>query len=139
VNPKKASEMSVLVVDDEEKICELIEIFLDTAFEFRSIVTAPSAKIAQLKMANQEFDVIFIDHNLQGKSGLEFIEQLGQSKKTDMNKVILISGYLSEWNALSAIKHGVRHIMIKPFTREQIVNEVANIIAIKPDASLSAL
>jgi two-component system chemotaxis response regulator CheY len=132
MTPKKVSEMSVMVVDDEDKICELIEIFLETSFDFRSIVMAPNANLAMQKLANQEFDVIIVDHNLQGKTGLEFIEQLRDSSRFNKSKIILISGYLNEENVLTAIKLGVRHIVVKPFTREQIVNQVSDILKIEP-------
>lgn len=127
---KRVQEMNILVVDDEEKICELIKIFLESAFEFRSIVTAPTAAQAMQKFANQDFDLIIIDHVMPGKAGIDFIEQLRHSVKYNKLKVVLISGYLQENDVLEAIHLGIKHIIVKPFTRQHLVSQVADILKI---------
>lgn len=125
---KKTQDMNILIVDDEEKICELIKIFLESAFEFRSIVTAPNAAQAMQKFANQEFDLVVIDHVMPGKAGIEFIEQLRNSVKYNKLKVILISGYLQQEDVLMAIQLGIKHIIVKPFTRQHLLGQVADIL-----------
>lgn len=130
---KKTQDMNVLVVDDEEKICELIKIFLESAFPFRSIVTAPNAVQATQKFLNQEFDLIIVDHVMPGKLGIDFIQHLRSSVKFNRMKIILISGYLQQGDVLSAIEMGVKHIVVKPFTRQQIVGHVAELLNISPD------
>jgi CheY-like chemotaxis protein len=127
---KKVEDMSVLVVDDEEKIGELIKIFLESAFPFRSVVLAPNALQATQKCLNQEFDLMIVDHVMPGKVGIEFIEQIRNSIKFNRVKIILISGYLQQEDVLQAIKFGVKHIVVKPFSRQQLVNQVADILEI---------
>jgi CheY-like chemotaxis protein len=127
---KKVEDMSVLVVDDEEKIGELIKVFLESAFPFRSVVLAPNALQATQKCLNQEFDLMIVDHVMPGKVGIEFIEQIRNSIKFNRVKIILISGYLQQEDVLQAIKFGVKHIVVKPFSRQQLVNQVADILDI---------
>jgi YesN/AraC family two-component response regulator len=131
VTPKKVSDMSVLILDDEELICDLIANFLETAFDFRSIITATTPTLAIQKIANQSFDIMIVDLNLQKHSGLEFINYLKDSGKGDVKKVILISGYFNEQNTLSAVKNGVKYLLVKPFTRQQMVAELSKILDIK--------
>lgn len=128
--PKKPEDMNVLIVDDEEKICELIKIFLESAFPFRSIVMAPNSAQAMQKFANQDFDLVICDHVMPGKAGIEFIEQLRHSVKYSKIKVILISGYLQQEDVLQAIQLGIKHVIVKPFTRQHLVNQVADILKI---------
>lgn len=130
---KKVEEMNILVVDDEEKICELIKIFLESAFPFRSVVTAPNAFQAQQKFLNQEFDLIIIDHVMPGRSGIDFVQHLRNSVKYNRMKIIVISGYLQQEDVLSAIQHGVKNVIVKPFTRQQIVSQVGELLKINPD------
>lgn len=130
---KNTSEMNILVVDDEEKICELIKIFLESSFNFRSIVTAPNAAQAMQKFANQEFDLVIVDHVMPGKAGIEFIEQLKNSVKYNKIKIILISGYLQQDDVLTAIKSNVKNIIVKPFTRQQLVAQVSEVLKITPE------
>lgn len=133
MSTKKVEDMNILVVDDEEKICELIKIFLESAFPFRSVVTAPNSVQATQKFLNQEFDLLIIDHVMPGKLGIEFIQHLRTSVKFNRMKIILISGYLQQEDVLSAIQLGVKNIIVKPFTRQQIVSQVAELLKINPD------
>lgn len=128
---KRAEDMNVLVIDDEEKICELIKFFLESSFNFNSIVIAPSVVQAQQKLINQEFDLLITDHVLPGKMGVDFIKQLRQSVKYNRMKVILISGYLQQEDVLDAIQCGVKNVVVKPFTRQQLVQHVADVLKIK--------
>lgn len=128
---KKVEDMSVLVVDDEEKIGELIKVFLESAFPFRSIVLAPNALQATQKSLNQEFDLLIVDHVMPGKVGIEFIDQIRNNVKFSKVKIILISGYLQQEDVLQAIKLGIKHIVVKPFSRQQLVSHVAEIMNIK--------
>lgn len=130
MTPKKLQDMNVLVVDDEEKICELIKIFLESTFPFRSVVSAPNSAQALQKFANQEFDLIIVDHVMPGKAGIEFVEQLRNTVKYSKIKIILISGYLQQEDVLTAIQLGVKHIIVKPFTRQQLVSHVADVLKI---------
>ena len=128
---KKVEDMSVLVVDDEEKIGELIKVFLESAFPFRSVVLAPNALQAMQKSLNQEFDLLIVDHVMPGKVGIEFIDQIRNNVRFSKVKIILISGYLQQEDVLQAIKLGIKHIVVKPFSRQQLVSQVADIMKIK--------
>ncbi len=129
---KKPQDMNILVIDDEEKICELIKIFLESAYPFHSIVTAPNTAQATQKFLNQEFDLLIIDHVMPGKSGIEFVEQLKSSIKFNRLKFILISGYLQQEDVLKAIHLGVKNVVVKPFTRQQLVSQVGEVLKISP-------
>jgi two-component system chemotaxis response regulator CheY len=131
--PKRAQDMNVLIIDDEEKICELIKIFLESAYPFHSIVAAPNAAQAMLKFANQDFDLLIVDHVMPGKAGIEFIDQLRNSVKFNKLKVLLISGYLQQEDVLQAMQLGVKHIVVKPFTRQQLVGQVADLLKLTID------
>ena len=129
---KKPQDMNILVIDDEEKICELIKIFLESTYPFHSIVTAPNSAQATQKFLNQEFDLLIIDHVMPGKVGIEFIEQLKSNVKFHKLKIILISGYLKQEDVQTAIQLGVKNIVVKPFTRQQLVNQVSEVLKISP-------
>lgn len=129
---KRIEDMNVLIIDDEEKICELIKIFLESTYEFHSIMTAPNALQGAQKLQNQEFDLLIIDHVLPGKLGIEFIEHIRNSVKFNRLKVVLISGYLQQEDVLNAIQFGVKNIVVKPFTRQQIIAQVADVLGVQP-------
>jgi two-component system, chemotaxis family, chemotaxis protein CheY len=128
--PKKPQDMNILVIDDEEKICELIKIFLESVFPFHSIVTAPNSAQAMQKVQNQSFDLLIIDQVMPGKPGIEFIEHLRSTVKFQKLKIILISGYLQQEDVLIAIHLGVKNIVVKPFTRQQLAHQVSDVLQI---------
>ena len=130
---KRIEEMNVLVIDDEDKICDLVRVFLSTAFPFNSVVSAASAFHATQKFQNQQFDLIIVDHVLPGKLGLEFVEQLRKTVKYNRVKVLLMSGYLQQDDVLTAIDVGVKQILVKPFTRQQLIEKVSSILGVSDD------
>lgn len=127
---KKIEEMNVIVIDDEDKICELIKLFLESAYNFNSVVTAPNAFQGAQKFINQEFDLLIVDHILPGKLGIEFIEHLRSSMKFNRLKIILISGYLEQEDVLTAIQLGIKNIVVKPFNRAQLLAQVKEVLKI---------
>lgn len=122
--------LSVLVVDDEEKICELITVFLKSIGEFKSIVTANNTVQAMQKFQNQSFDLVILDHKLPGKMGLDFADSMTKSIKYKDLKFILISGHLHQNDVIHSLNVGLKHILVKPFTKEQMVNKVKEVLEI---------
>lgn len=130
---KQAQEMNILVIDDEDKICELIKIFLEASFSFNSVVSAPNTAVANQKFLNQEFDLLIIDHKLPVKTGIEYIQHIRTSVRFNKVKILLISGYLQQEDVLNAMELGVKNILVKPFTRQQLIAHVAEILKLSPE------
>ncbi|OUR96277.1 hypothetical protein A9Q84_07925 [Halobacteriovorax marinus] len=122
------NKYSVLVVDDEEKICKIVRIFLNLSPKIGNVVIAKDAIEAMLKLNNQEFDLIIVDKSMPNKTGLEFIENLRKSLKHSSTKVLLISGCLTKDDTLIAMKLGVKDILVKPFNRQRLMEKVSLLI-----------
>ncbi len=123
--------LNVLIIDDEEKICELIKVFLNTMGPFNSIVVANNTVQGVQKFQNQRFDLLILDHVLPGKLGIDFAESLKKSVKFHNMKILLISVYLQQEDVLKSIDLGVKHILEKPFTRQQLTQKVADILGLE--------
>lgn len=121
-------DMNILIVDDEEKICELIKVFLGTMGHFNSIVVANNTLQALQKFQNQRFDLLILDHVLPGKMGIEFAESLRKSVKFHNLKILLISGFLQQEDVLRSVDLGIKDILVKPFTRQQLVGKVSEML-----------
>ncbi len=65
---------------------------------------------------------------MPGKAGIEFLEQIRSSVRLNKMKVILMSGYLRQGDVLQAMRLGVKNVMVKPFTRQQLLTEVENVL-----------
>jgi len=124
-------DMNIMILDDEEKICELIKVFLGTMGQFNSIVVANNTLQALQKFQNQRFDLLILDHVLPGKLGIEFAESLRKSVKFHNLKILLVSGFLQQDDVLKSVDLGIKHILVKPFTRQQLIEKVAEILILE--------
>ncbi|WP_372655274.1 response regulator [Halobacteriovorax sp.] len=124
----KKPKYNVLVVDDEEKICKIIKIFLDMSSRFSNVVLAKDALEAMMKLNNQDFDLIIVDKSMPNRSGLDFILNLKKSFRLGKIKVLLISGCLTKEDTLLAMKLGIKDILIKPFNRQRLMEKVSTIL-----------
>jgi DNA-binding response OmpR family regulator len=106
----------LLVVDDEEAICEgCRRIFTRQGFEVEK--TSDARVGLDLAEAN-DYSAILLDIKMPTMSGIEFLEAL-RIKKPNV-PVILMTGYPSVPNAIAAIRLGAAGYVTKPFTPEEI-------------------
>jgi DNA-binding response OmpR family regulator len=110
----------LLVVDDEEAICEGCR----RIFSRQGIQVEKSGNAVEgLKLAsNGDFSAVLLDIKMPELDGLRFLEAL-RAKKPDV-PVILMTGYPSVPNAISAIRLGASGFVTKPFTPEEISQAV---------------
>ena len=125
-------EMNILIVEDEEKICEIIRVFLNSMGPFKSVVIANNTLQAMQKFQNQSFDLLILDHMLPGKHGIEFAETLKKSVKFHNLKILLISGFLQQEDVLHSVELGIKHILVKPFTRQQLAQKITHMLELAP-------
>lgn len=71
--------ISILAVDDEPDILDIIEQYLSS--HQYNVETAASIAEAREKMMVTKFDLLVLDLNLPGESGLSFAESMGAIAK----------------------------------------------------------
>lgn len=116
--------LSVLIIDDEIKICLLIKTFLEQTKLFKNIVVAESITVGMLKLRNQEFDLVIVDYRLPDKEGTYLVDLAKKSLKLRKLKFILISGYLDNRSMISVINAGIKNVLVKPFSRDDLIAKV---------------
>ena len=72
---------TILIVDDDPQIVEVIQSFLTMHPLTIDCVSAGDTQTASLKISNQDFDLIIIDFRLPGRSGIELVSHLKKSYK----------------------------------------------------------
>ena len=115
-----AIRRTVLIIDDEPNIQASFSSLLED--EKHKSVTAGSAEEAKDKMHNQLFDLILLDLNLPGQSGVEFLKDLKEIP--DPPVVLVISGQSDIPTALDAIKYGAVDYLEKPVLPEKLISSV---------------
>jgi YesN/AraC family two-component response regulator len=107
----------VIIADDEYWVLEkLKKLFNWEAYGFELVAeTYDSSAILKL-VEDHKPDVLFIDINMPGKSGLDVLKELRE--QGNMCKVVIISAYSEFEYAQKAIAHGVFEYCLKPVTYE---------------------
>ena len=135
----RKDKLRLLIVDDEEASRYGMRRAL-TTFGY-SVSEADSAEAARILMKQQEPDLMLLDVNLPGMSGLEFLKELEESKDSDASDangsgplVIIITAHGSERMAVEAVKSGAYDYLSKPFELDDlrlVVKNAAETVALR--------
>lgn len=110
------SQLHILIVDDEESICQLLEIMLSE--EGYWVRTATSYDEAMKHLETEPYDLIIADIMMPGTDGLTLLRD---AKKFDPDiPVILITAYASLSSAVEALRQGAFDYITKPFQMDHI-------------------
>src|SRR5215208_4824576 len=100
----------ILVVDDEESLRHMLQLFLSReGFEVASV---SSAQAALAELDAREWDCVICDVRMPQVSGLDFLDAL--ARRGPSPTVIMMSAYGSLDLAISAMKKGAYDYVGKP-------------------------
>ena len=111
------SAIKILWTDDEIELLKPHIIFLEE--KGYDVTTANSGDLALDLIAKDRFDIVFLDENMPGLSGLETLEQLKTSFPT--LPVIMITKSEEEFIMDEAIGSKISDYLIKPVNPNQIL------------------
>ena len=117
---------SILIVDDEKNIRRTVSMVLEG--EGYSVEEASSAEEALARLPDLGPDVILLDVQLQGMSGLEALDTLKKTAGGDNGgpTVVMISGHATLADAVRAVKAGAYDFLEKPLDRERLIVTLRN-------------
>jgi two-component system, NtrC family, response regulator PilR len=115
---------SVLVVDDEEVMREILEALLARE-GYRVKVAASGEEGLELARATS-FDAAIVDVMMPGIDGIATLEEL---KKIDEDlPVVMVTAFASVETAISAMKRGAFDYITKPFKNDEVIVVVRNAV-----------
>ena len=110
----------ILVIDDDENIRKVLETILED--EGYIIETAETAKKGIEKSEKEFYNLALIDVRLPDMEGIELLSKL-RNTKPKMRKII-VTGYPTLQNAVSAVNKGADAYVMKPFEVEKILQTI---------------
>jgi signal transduction histidine kinase/CheY-like chemotaxis protein len=117
----------ILYLDDEEALVLLsTRLFERLGYRVSGYTKAPDALTA-FRAAPDSFDIAVTDYNMPGASGLDVARDL-LAVRADL-PVVLASGYITDELQAHAQKIGVRHLLYKPNTVEELCEVVHRLVA----------
>ncbi|MBI2487010.1 MAG: response regulator [Deltaproteobacteria bacterium] len=115
---------SILVVDDEEFVCDIIKESLSSVGH--NIVVASSGEAAIELLGKNHFDIVFLNLGLPGKSGFDVLKEMKVVAPSSL--LVIISGRAEEELTDGIGAECAFSFITKPFTVNQIQNTVARIL-----------
>ncbi|MCR8723111.1 sigma-54-dependent transcriptional regulator [Frigidibacter sp. ROC022] len=113
---------TILLVDDEEHSLASMRMALEDDFD---CITATCAEDATRLMEENFVHVIFCDHRMPGKTGVEFLSEVREKWPETVR--IIITGYTETADMIAAINDaGIYQFLTKPWHPDQLVMAARN-------------
>jgi DNA-binding NtrC family response regulator len=121
---------TILVVDDDRHILEVIEARLSSA-GYRAL-TATSAAAGLEIVQSEVVDLLISDVRMPGMGGIELLKEVKALRPA--LQVILLTAYGTIPDAVDAVKAGALDYLTKPFEGRDLLRKVAEVLK-KPQAA----
>lgn len=115
--------ISILIVDDEKKICEFIKAFLDNEGYYTEVAYDGNSAID--KINSKKYDLIILDRMIPYISGEEICEYI--RKKSEV-PIIMLTARIEDEDRIDGFKLGCDDYICKPFNINELVLRVKAIL-----------
>ena len=117
---------SLLLVDDDPEILTLLQAKLKgQPFD---IFTAVEGETAMDIVRTEQPDLIVLDVNLPGQSGLEICRTLKADKNTREIPIIMLSARSEEIDRVLGLEFGADDYVTKPFSPQELILRINNVL-----------
>ena len=115
----------ILIVDDEEDICNILSFNLQKAgYDTRIVHSAEEA----LTSGVNGYDLILLDIMMEGISGLKMAEMMKKNPDTAKIPIIFISAKDTEDDTVNGLNIGADDYIAKPFSIREVLSRVAAVL-----------
>ena len=106
-------DYSVLIVDDDENICKLLEVYLAKSVYNFNTKSFSKPNLALQLLKKKEFDAIIVDYHLdENYTGLDLIKQIRRINK--YISILMLTGSSSRDIVIESMKLNVDDFLLKP-------------------------
>ena len=119
------NNMKILVVDDEQDLCEILKFNLET--EGYQVETANSAEEA-LEKDVAGFDLLLLDVMMGGMSGFQMAHQLKENPMTAQIPIIFLTARDTENDTVTGFNLGADDYISKPFSLREVMVRVRAVL-----------
>jgi two-component system chemotaxis response regulator CheY len=127
------SKIRALIVDDSSVMRKIVERSLRQAgIELQEVFEAGNGAEALESLKDHPVDLVLCDINMPVMDGLEFVRRAATIDSAKVVPIIMITTEGSESHVVQALSAGARGYIRKPFTPEQVREQVLPILEKKP-------
>jgi hypothetical protein len=112
----------ILLLDDDKMVLESTREVLQNAGHTIAAFFDPDAAISAFKESCKQYALVLLDMRMPQKSGREVFNEL---LKIDPSvKVIIVSGYCSDFDVQDMVHRGAVDIIEKPYTEKELLTKI---------------
>lgn len=123
----------ILVIENQPAILQLIALNLGMAGH--SVTRAQDAESAMLLLEDAVPDLLLLDWDLPGQSGLSLIRRLRAQARTCSLPIMMVTARCGEPDKIMALESGADDYMTKPFSPREMVARVHALLRRCPTAA----
>jgi putative two-component system response regulator len=127
--PPDSGRGRLLVVDDDEQIRKLLVRLLNVTGHV--VEEAASAEEALVKLEATPPDLILLDMELPGKSGLALVPLIRADPRYRLTPIVMMTGAATPTRKIRALEAGVTEFLSKPFSHVELAARVRTLLAFK--------
>ena len=125
------NSLRALIVDDSSVMRKIIERSLRQAgLGFTAVLEAGKGAEALTLLAGNRVELILCDINMPVMNGIEFVKQLSTVENARGVPIVMITTEGSESQVVQALSAGARGYIRKPFTAEQLKEQVLPLLGV---------
>jgi len=114
--------MKILLLEDDALLSKILTKHLKKSYEVTPLYDGDSALS---KVEEEKFDLLILDSNVPGISGLELIKEL--RSYNDTTPIIMITAYQDTLHLKNAFTNGCNDYIKKPFELDELDMRIENI------------
>lgn len=123
IDEKATPKQKVLVIDDEENVCELISLYFDKAgFD---VISAGDGVKGMEMIKTEHPDIVILDLMLPGMDGLEVCKEI---RRTSNIPLIMLSARVDEVDRVLGLEMGADDYVTKPFSPRELLARVKAVL-----------
>ena len=128
-----SKKIRALIVDDSSVMRKIVERSLRQAgIEVEEVFEASNGAEALETLRNHSVDLVLCDINMPVMDGLEFVRQVATIETAKGVPIIMITTEGSESHVVQALSAGARGYIRKPFTPDQVKEQVLPVLEKMP-------
>ncbi len=121
-----SQEATILIVDDESSIRDMVELALDLA-GFQCLQAA-NARDAHTIILDRQPDLVLLDWMMPETNGIELLRRLRRDELTAELPVIMLTAKTGEGNTIHGLEGGADDYIPKPFAPRELVARIRAVL-----------
>jgi DNA-binding NarL/FixJ family response regulator len=126
-NPKTRKTISVSIVEDNAKLLKALTILIDSAPDLHVRSAHATAEDALEKLPSAPPDIVLMDINLPGMSGIECVVEL--SRLLPQVRIVMLTAFENSDDIFASLSAGAYGYLLKSTEPEELLDSIREVAA----------